>query len=115
MSDGARGISFEEAGVVDSGASVPAWGGRRATDALDRVRAEGRRLRQPCCICRQPIDYSLPATHPQGCTVQHVRSRKHFPHLTWVASNWKPAHRECNTSAGAGDRGEQHGVTSTDW
>lgn len=94
---------------------VPAWGGRRAQEALERVRQIGRRRKSPCVICEQPIDYSLPGTHPDGCTVQHVKSRKLFPQLTWSTSNHAPAHRACNTSAGDGTRNRETGVTSEEW
>ena len=99
---------------VDSGASIPEWGGRRAQEALEVVKARGRRLRLPCCICHQAIDYSIESTQPDGCTVQHVKSRKYFPHLTWTPSNHEPAHRRCNTSEGAGDRDTEL-VTSQEW
>lgn len=95
-------------------ASVPTWNGRRAADALAYVKAKGRREGEVCFICREAIDYSVPSTEPDGCTVQHVKSRKYFPHLTWLRSNWRPAHRSCNSSAGSGDD-QREGVTSTDW
>lgn len=79
------------------------WGGRRAVAALDWVRAKGRRENLPCCICRQPIDYSLRGD-PEACSVQHIKSRNLYPELTWVRSNWGPAHLRCNTAAGDGSR-----------
>ena len=98
---------------------IPTWGGRRAADALAFVKAKGRRERAPCFICGEAIDYSIPSTEPDGCTVQHVKSRKHFPQLTWLRSNWRPAHRSCNGAAGAGETVaadlDGPGVTSTDW
>lgn len=99
----------------DLGVTAPAWNGRRAAEALQRVKSLGRKRRSPCWECEQPIDYSLPSTHPDGCTVQHVKSRKLFPELTWDPSNWKPCHKACNESAGSGDRGEKTGVTSQEW
>lgn len=101
---------------MDAGASVPVWGGRRATEALQRVKAEGRRRRLACVICRQPIDYGLEYPHPQSCSVQHLRSRKLFPHLTWDPANWAPAHLDCNMSAGTGERAAADlGLTSQEW
>lgn len=97
------------------GLSVPAWSGRRAQDALARVKSIGRRKKAPCCICGQRIDYSLPSREPEGCTVQHIKSRKLFPHLTWDPKNWAPAHGACNQSAGTGEYDESAGVTSTEW
>lgn len=100
---------------MDDGSSIPDWSGRRAADALERVRSLGRRRRTPCHICGQKIDYSLPARHPLGCTVQHKKSRKHFPNLTWDPGNWAPAHKECNLSAGTEDRAATDAVTSQEW
>ncbi len=99
----------------DNGSSIPDWGGRRAQEALAIVRAEGRRRKTPCCICGQRIDYDLPSTQRYGCSVQHIKSRKHFPQLTWTPSNWAPCHRSCNESEGAGDRETDELVTSQEW
>lgn len=95
--------------------TIPTWGGRRAVAALNQVKAEGRRTQAPCCICGQDINYSLPSTEPDGCTVQHIKSRKLFPELTWVPSNWAQAHKSCNESAGSGSNMQDVGVTSTEW
>ena len=78
---------------------MSSWGGRRASEALRRVKAEGRRNDTPCVICGQPIDYHLTYPDPASCSVQHIKSRKHYPHLIWVPSNWGPAHLSCNKSA----------------
>lgn len=83
-----------------SGLSIPAWEGRRRFEALRQVKATGKAKSSPCCICRQPIDYSLEYPHKQSCSVEHIKSRKHYPSLTWEPSNWAPAHLDCNKSAG---------------
>ena len=101
--------------MVDTGAHIPTWSGRRAQAALRKVKANGRRRNTPCFICSQPIDYSLLSTDPDGCTVQHKKSRKQYPELTWSPSNWAPAHGSCNYSAGLGDASTAIGVTSQDW
>lgn len=49
-----------------------------------------------CVICLQPIDYDLVYPNPGSCSVQHLKSRKRFPELTWARSNWAPAHLRCN-------------------
>lgn len=100
---------------TDLGMNVPAWNGRRATEALNRVKALGRRRKSPCWECGQPIDYSLPSTHPDGCTVQHVKSRKLFPELTWDPANHRPCHKACNESAGHEGTPDKRGVTSQEW
>jgi 5-methylcytosine-specific restriction endonuclease McrA len=97
-----------------TGLHIPPWSGRRAQDALRRVKAEGRRNNAPCCICDQGIDYSLAYPHPQSCSVQHMRSRKQFPELTWDPSNWAPAHLDCNKAAGVVVEAGM-GLMSEDW
>ncbi len=97
-----------------NGLSIPAWSGRRRVDALIWVKAEGQRKNTPCCICEQSIDYSLEYPHEQSCSVQHVKPRSAFPHLTWERSNWKPAHLSCNKAEGVGTI-HSLGVTSEEW
>ena len=80
------------------------WGGRRATEALDRVRTLGARNNTPCAVCHSKIDYRLRYPDPWSCSVQHIVSRKLRPDLTWHPSNWAPAHLQCNKEAGDGTR-----------
>ena len=82
---------------------IKPWAGPAAQQALAQVKRQGARLNTPCCICRRPIDYTLPSRNPRGCTVQHIRSRLHHPELTWVSTNWAPAHATCNYQWGERD------------
>ncbi|MBD8019377.1 HNH endonuclease [Brevibacterium sp. Re57] len=100
---------------MSDGRSNPPWAGRRAADALKRVKAIGRHESAPCVICDQSIDYDLTYPHPQSCSVQHVRSQKMFPELRWDPSNWMPAHLDCNKSEGTGQRSLGIGLTSQEW
>lgn len=93
---------------------VPPWAGRRRVEALERVKADGRRTNAPCVICRLPINYSLEYPNPMSCSVQHLKSRSSHPHLTWVPSNWAPSHLECNTSLGNREW-QGLGVMSEEW
>lgn len=93
---------------------TPKWEGRRAQEARSTVKRIGAHRNQPCCICNQPIDYTLPSTDPDGCSVQHLKPRKLFPHLTWDPNNWAPAHLTCNKSAGATIQAPL-GITSRAW
>ncbi|MCL1840793.1 MAG: hypothetical protein FWF75_03450 [Propionibacteriaceae bacterium] len=79
------------------------WNGHAAEQALATVKRRGRAQHLPCCICGRVIDYDLPGTDPMGCTVQHTKSRKRHPELTWVSSLWQPAHRSCNRAWGDRD------------
>lgn len=107
-------VEVEGGGSDVNGISIPAWSGRRRAEALASVKAKGRRNNEPCCICTQSIDYDLEYPHPQSCSVQHVKARKLFPHLTWERSNWAPAHLDCNKSAGT-QEDTGMGATSEDW
>lgn len=67
---------------------------RRIADDLRRRRV------QPCCICQQRIDYSLPADDEQAFTVEHKIPRSVRPDLADDPSNCGPAHAECNKRRG---------------
>ena len=66
-----------------------------------------------CYICCGPIDYALTYPHPMSCSVQHIKSRHHYPELTWDPTNWAPAHLTCNKEAGDGTSDPYNlGITS---
>lgn len=56
-----------------------------------------RKLRRPCHICGQPIDYSLPYTDPMSFTADHIEPRSLGGSLY---GELKPAHRACNSRRG---------------
>lgn len=71
------------------------WGGRQVA----RLRALVLATYPPVCrICHQPIDTTLPATHPRGPSVGHVqpRSKGGTNHI----DNLRPEHLECNIGLG---------------
>lgn len=71
--------------------------------------AEVRARRDPCYICRQPIDYDLEdRNHPDGFTVDHLKPWAHHPELRTDPGNLVAAHRRCNSSKG--DREVTHGL-----
>lgn len=76
-----------------------AWvtnGGRR-----QRVSATVRARGEACCICRQPIDYSLAWPNPLSFSVQHMQPRALRPDLMFDLANLRAAHLQCNQSLGA--------------
>jgi hypothetical protein len=85
---------------------IPPWAGRRARDALARVKAKGSRQRLPCRRCGEPIDYHLTYPSPWSCSVGHILSRHDRPELTWDPANWAPEHLQCNLE---GDNGPARG------
>lgn len=67
----------------------------RRNKLRDRVAARG----EPCHICHQPIDYSLPAGHPMSYELDEIVpvSRGGDP---YDIANVGPAHRICNQRKG---------------
>lgn len=83
------------------------WGGRRAQQAAEQVKA----LRRPCCICGQRIDYSLPPDDAMAFTLEHLKPRSTHPELMYDPSNWAAAHATCNKARG--NRALQPGLGTT--
>jgi 5-methylcytosine-specific restriction endonuclease McrA len=77
----------------------------RRTRRWNRLRANLRAAHRPCCICHQPIDYSLRWPDPQSFTVQHLKPWSRNPELREDPGNLDAAHFKCNTSLG--DRDQQ--------
>lgn len=81
-----------------------------------RLKANVRAQRGPCCRCGQPIDYSLAWPDPGSFSVDH------YPHPLsthpWLAEdpgNLAPAHLSCNQSAGNRPPPAPLGGTSEAW
>jgi 5-methylcytosine-specific restriction endonuclease McrA len=53
-----------------------------------------------CVVCLQPIDCTLPATHPDGPTREHLIAVNAGGHPTDEA-NAALSHRRCNVARGA--------------
>lgn len=71
--------------------------GRRGRN-WNRLKANLRAQHRPCCICGQPIDYTLRWPDPQCFTVQHIKPWSTHPHLREDPANLDAAHLSCNTS-----------------
>ena len=82
--------------------------------ARRRVTRQVRARNEPCCICSQPIDYTLHWPNPLSFSVQHLKSRKARPDLTFDVSNCMAAHLNCNQSQGT-DPVITERVTSRRW
>jgi 5-methylcytosine-specific restriction endonuclease McrA len=78
---------------------VSANAGRRGARWV-RLKAEVRARRRACCLCGQPIDYSLQWPDPGSFSVQHLKSWDAHPELREDPANLDAAHLGCNTSAG---------------
>lgn len=81
-----------------------------------RLKDSWQARNEPCWICGQAtIDWDGPANAQDSFELEHVKSRKHYPHLTLDPSNARPAHGRCNRSKGAGDARPGIGTTSEAW
>lgn len=87
----------------------------RTTRNFRRLSANLRGQRRPCCICAQPIDYTLRWPHPQSFSVQHVKDWHSHPELREDPANLDAAHLLCNTSKGRRDAKPSLGATSRRW
>lgn len=66
-----------------------------------RVTAHVKARQRPCCICGQPIDYTLRWPNPRSFSVQHLIARSIRPDLMFDVANCDAAHLDCNQSHGS--------------
>lgn len=92
----------------------PAHAGRSGRP-WKRLVAEVRARGDKCGICGQTIDYNLPRTDPKSFTVDHIRSWSGHPELRTDPGNLRAAHRDCNSSKGAGADLPSLGLRSRNW
>lgn len=86
----------------------------RSSRRFRALSAELRRQRRPCCICRQPIDYTLEHPDRASFSVQHIKSWKDYPELREDPTNLDAAHLSCNSS-GKDGTGSGLGTPSRRW
>jgi len=87
----------------------------RGTRRYRQLRANLRLQRRPCCICHQPIDYTLDYPDPDSFSVEHVHDWATHPHLREDPTNLDAAHLRCNTTQGRHRPRPGIGATSRDW
>ena len=76
-----------------------------------------RKLRAECHICRQPIDYSIPASSSEyAYEPDHIIPFVKRPDLELDLNNIAASHRRCNRARIDGSRGENNlGMRSRIW
>lgn len=92
-----------------------------------------RSLGEPCCVCGQPIDYSLPAGHPLSFEVDEDRPVSRWREFGYASptacaldpANVHAAHRICNERKGdrtlaelraaAGAAATRQAFVASDW
>ena len=84
----------------------------RSGRAWQRARAQVIEESEVCWICGDPVDRSLPGTHPEGPTVDHVRALARGG-AQLDRANLRLAHLRCNSAKR--DRVLKPQVTSRRW
>ena len=76
-----------------------------------------RKVKAPCHICKQAIDYSLPpSSYPNSWEPDHVVPVAIRPELELDLANIKASHMRCNRARGDGTNGENNiGMQSRIW
>lgn len=72
---------------------------KRNTATRDKHRAIIARRQEPCHLCGEEIDYSLPHTDPMSFTVDHVTPLARGG--TDTLDNSRASHRACNRAKSA--------------
>ncbi|MVU83469.1 HNH endonuclease [Nocardia sp. ET3-3] len=62
-----------------------------------RNRERLKRLREPCHLCDEPIDYSIPYPHPDSFEADHVKPVSKGGYLF---GELRASHKRCNTARG---------------
>lgn len=87
----------------------------RSTRRFKTLAANLRAQRRGCCICGQPIDYTLDPKEPGSFTVEHLYPLSTHPHLAEDPANLDASHRGCNSQRGIHEIKPSLGNTSKDW
>ncbi len=78
--------------------------------ASSRLRARTKTHNLKCWLCLEPIDTTLPITHPLSFTADHVDP---LARGGAILGPLKPAHRNCNGRRGDATREERLPTTRT--
>jgi hypothetical protein len=89
--------------------------GRPYRDAHKDFKKQCFARRARCWLCNEPIRYDLREPHPLSFCIDHVIPVRDRPDLILEQTNWKPAHKRCNDSRGAGGAPLDMGIPSRQW
>ena len=68
-----------------------------------------------CWLCGKPIDYALPAGHPDAWNLDHAWPVSTHPELAEDPANFRPSHADCNERRGDKAPFIALGTPSEDW
>ena len=83
-------------------------------ECMVRRQADGSKG-DPCCICSEPISYSLQYPHPLSWSLEHLISVKDRPDLLLDKNNYGSSHMLCNSLKGPDELIADTGEKSADW
>lgn len=87
----------------------------RNTRRMQLLKREVRARRDPCWLCGQAIDYTLPHDDPHAFSVDHIKPWSTHPELREDPANLAAAHASCNKSRGNRTPPPSLGLRSRDW
>jgi 5-methylcytosine-specific restriction endonuclease McrA len=87
----------------------------RRTKRQKRQAAELRARHDPCWLCGQPIDYTLPSDHDWAFSVDHIKPWSTHPELREDPGNLAAAHSLCNKRRGNKPPPLGLGLLSRNW
>lgn len=88
---------------------------RRYKTTRARFRAQSQQLNRPCWLCGGPINYDLPAGHPDSWSLDHAYPVTQRPDLAEDPANYRDSHLHCNDERGDGEPHIQLGTPSEHW
>ena len=90
--------------------------GPKWLEATWPYRRQWAKAAMPCALCHKPIDYSLPRSHRDSLTVDHIVPLM-LDGSMFDPTNWQPTHRGCNASKGVRDRNARDAAAkaATSW
>ena len=87
----------------------------RSGGAWRKLVANQRAKHKACCICHQPIDYTLTYPHEDSFSVEHIKPWSQYPELREEPSNLDSAHLRCNKAKQDKTPAPALGTTSRNW
>jgi len=87
----------------------------RSGSTWRKLSANQRAKRLPCCICRQPIDYTLTYPNEDSFSVEHIKPWSTHPELREEPTNLDSAHLRCNKAKQDKTTLPTLGNTSRNW
>ena len=87
----------------------------RSSSRWRKIAANLRAQRNPCHICKQPIDYDAPPHHPDSFEADHYYPESTHPNLATDPANVRASHSKCNRNRGNQPMQPTRWVQAEEW